>query len=161
MEDWLPVAEFPGYSVSQYGRVRNDATERIMAPCRTGGGHLHVGMVRNQIQYKRALSKLVCETFMPSPPVHFDTPIHLDSDKSNCRLDNLLWRPRWFALKYTRQFDVPWEPVGRIRNARNGKVYEDIWSEVIMIKGLLFSEILESIMTNTYVFPTFDIFEWV
>jgi hypothetical protein len=38
MERWLPIDEFPGYSISDQGRVRNDATKRVMVMVRNQGG---------------------------------------------------------------------------------------------------------------------------
>lgn len=162
MELWKPIEEFPRYSVSDHGRVRNDRTTRIMRPFRTGGGHLHVGLMGDGPQQNRSLAKLVAHSFLKQPSDTFSlpTPINLDGDKENCHASNLMWRPRWFALKYTQQFDVPWEDVGPIRSKETGIVYRDIWNELIMIHGLLFSEVVESIINNTYVFPTFECFEW-
>lgn len=67
-------------------------------------GIVYVGLMDGKLQYKRSVAVLVAEAFLPEAADAFDTPIHLDGDKANCRVDNLLWRPYWFARKYHRQF---------------------------------------------------------
>ena len=67
----------------------------------------------------------------------FDTPINLDGDRHNNRVENLTWRPRWFAIKYNQQFRHPYEnPIpARIMDLKTGEVSENsfqcaqrIWS---------------------------------
>lgn len=162
MEIWAPIEGFPQYSVSDQGRVRNDRTDRRLVKFRTGGDHWHVGLMRDGTQHNRAVSRLVAEAFLkkPNDTWTLPTPINLNGDKNDCRSENLMWRPRWFALKYTRQFDVPWAKVDPIRDCETGIVFRDIWDELIMVHGLLYIEIMQAIIHQTYVFPTFQRFEW-
>lgn len=162
MELWTPLDEFPRYSVSDLGRVRNDSSTRIMSPFKTGGGHVHVGLVKDGSQFNRSVAKLVAQSFLklPNDSWSLPTPINLNGDKEDCRASNLMWRPRWFALKFTQQFDAAWTPVAPIRSRDTGIVFQDVWNELIMISGLLFSDIIESVSNRTYVFPTFERFEW-
>lgn len=163
VECWSPIPEFPGYSVSNYGRVRNDRYPgRYMSHFQTGGGNIHVAMVKNGVQHNRGLAKLVAEAFLKVPNPNWDlpTPIYLNGDKTDCNSENLMWRPRWFANKYTRQFGLIFRTVGHIRDIETGIVFRDIWDELIMVHGLLFVDIVESIEYKTSVFPTFQRFEW-
>ena len=41
-EIWKTVKDFENYSISSFGRVRNDKFNRIMEPCETTGGYYHV-----------------------------------------------------------------------------------------------------------------------
>lgn len=162
-ECWSSIPEFSGYSVSNLGRVRNDRfRDRYLTPFPTGGGIIHVGMVRNGVQHHRSLGKLVAEAFLKPPNPNWDlpTPIYLNGDKLDCNSENLMWRPRWFANKYTRQFDQIFHATGQIRDIETGIVFRDIWDELIMIHGLLFSDIIQAIEYRTCVFPTYQRFEW-
>lgn len=156
---WTQIEEFPGYSVSQEGRVRNDEFDRILTPSRTGGGHVMIGMVRNGVQYKRALARLVLTHHVLVPEPEFNTPIHLDSDLANCHVDNLMWRPRWFAHAFSRQFNDTYRTYPRVRIKDDARVL-DVW-ETVMKYGLLLSHIVRSAEDGIAVFPTMHRFEWV
>ena len=159
--DWRPIEDFPGYSVSNLGRVRNDDTGRIFAIQRNQHGITHVGLVRDGIQYKRSVALLVCQTWMEDRLEYFDTPIHLDGDQSNNSIDNLMWRPRWFAVKYQRQFNEPHPSVDRqIQEIHTGYRFKDSW-EAATTFGLLDYEIWLAIGQRTYVWPTYQEFRVV
>jgi hypothetical protein len=106
MEVWRTIYEFPRYSISNEGRVRNDDTGRLMRLSHNQYNILYVGLVSGRRQYKRSVAVLVAEAFLPDyeRTEPFDTPIHLNGDKADCRAHNLMWRPFWFAVKYHRQF---------------------------------------------------------
>lgn len=158
MERWLEIPEFPGYSVSDHGRVRNDYTGRIMALARNQGGTIHVGMVRDGRQYKRSLPKLVAEAFLPRNTLdHFRTPIHLDGNAENNHYTNLQWRPRHFADAFHRQFNR-WPLIGRpIQDIETGERYFDS-HEACRRHGLLDKDVLRSVVDGVQVHPTFQIF---
>jgi hypothetical protein len=47
----------------------------------------------------------VAEAFLTDPyPDHFNSVIHLNGDRQDCRVQNLARRPRTFAIRYHRQF---------------------------------------------------------
>lgn len=123
-------------------------------------GVANVGLTRGKIQYKRAIAPLVAEAFLPKPnSENFDTPIHLDGDKTNNHIDNLELRPRWFAVKYYRQFREPRRGVETpVAEVSTGEVFQDSWAAAVKY-GLLDREILISILSRTYVWPTFQIFK--
>src|SRR4051794_2006535 len=105
MEIWREIPDFPGYSVSNMGRVRNDDTRRIMALSRNQYGILYVGLTYGREQFKRSVAVLVADHFLPTfESDAFDTPIHLNGDRSDCRAENLMWRPRDFAIRFHKQF---------------------------------------------------------
>jgi hypothetical protein len=105
MEDWRDIRFFPGYSVSTIGRVRNDDTGRMMTLMVNQSGVVNVGLTRSREQHRRAVALLVADAFIPRPIREaFDTPINLNGDRMNNTIDNLVWRPRWFAIKYIQQF---------------------------------------------------------
>ena len=92
----------------------------------------------------------------------FNTPVHLDGNHLNNRSDNLVWRPRWFAWKYSRQFNElePGQNRGPIIDLKSGDVYKDMVS-VATHNGLLISDIWKSVYTKKETFPTWQLFELV
>jgi hypothetical protein len=159
VERWLAITDFPGYSVSDHGRVRNDYTGRIMAMLRNQAKVIHVGLQRDGRQYKRSLAKLVANAFLHKNTLdHFNTPIHLDADPENNHYSNLAWRPRQFADAYHRQYNR-WPLVGRpIRDVETGERFHDSW-EACMKYGLLDKDVLRSVVSGSRVMPTFQQFE--
>lgn len=163
-EQWHQIRDFPDYSVSDYGRIRNDHTDRIMRLSRTQRGQPIVGLVRNGVQHKRAVSRLVAEAFCPRPIAQMethDTPINLDGDRDNNCAANLLWRPSWFAVKYHQQFRTisRLNKMPRIRDTKTGEIFDDMWIP-IMRWGLLYNDIVASLVNHTVVWPTMQRFEW-
>ena len=108
VETWKSIDLFPGYSVSDQGRIRADKFERILSLNENQYGVVQVGLMRKGRQYHRSVPLLVAKAFLEPVGGPFDTPINLDGDRRNNRLENLLWRPRWFAIKYNRQFRYPY-----------------------------------------------------
>lgn len=159
VEKWKEIRKFPGYSVSDHGRVRSDRTGRILAVNENQSGLVYVGLVRQGIQYHRSVPLLVANAFIFRPYGPFDTPINLDGDRFNNHVDNLEWRPRWFAIKYHMQFK--WPPARPIEEPivekKTNVVCENSF-ECAITYGLLEEELIESIERQTYVWPTYQEF---
>lgn len=160
--EWLPISEFPDYLVSNQGDVVNGRTGRWIQLSATQKGTTKVGLVSHGKQYTRSVSVLVAEAFVPGRDEIYDTPIHLDGDKTNCRADNLSWRPRWFALAYAKQFDhiTDNDRLGPLRDIATDQRYYDI-VEAGTLHGLLFKDVRRAIVMKESVFPTIQRFEWV
>jgi len=159
MSEWRLIESFPGYSVSDDGQVRNEKTERILSLLVNQCGVVSVSLMRDHIQYKRSVSILVAEAFLEDKPQpSFVSPINLDGDRSNNTVENLRWRPRWFAVKYFRQFKS-----GRISCRRRiedidtHQEFNSSWDAATKF-GLLDAEILIAMRHNIYVWPTFQRF---
>lgn len=160
-ERWVDVVEFPGYSISDWGRVLYTRTGIYIKATKTSRGSAMVGLMRNGIQYKRSLSLMVASVFVPRQGEGFDTPINRDGDRFNNHYANLAWRPLWFARKYNQQFtdghptcELPVEDV------ETGEVYENSMHASVF-NGVLDFEIFLSMTNNTYVWPTGQIFRIV
>lgn len=151
-EEWRSIPSFPGYSVSDAGSVRNDETNRLMTKCVNQHGIVNVGLTKNKTQYKRALAILVAEAFLIRPGFGFDTPINLDGDRFNNRADNLLWRPRWFATKYFKQFQNSMRPCfnRKVEDVETGEIFSDSW-EAATTLGALDRDIAMSILNGSRV----------
>lgn len=164
MENWKEIPDFPGYSVSSFGQVRNDDHDRILTILRNQAGVCHVGMTFDRKQYKRSLALLVAEAFVDRPPKKdpsiFNVPIHLDGHQSNNRFDNLMWRPHWFSMKYNRQFKMGPTSANPVVEIRTQERYVSPWSAALAF-GLLEKEVIASALDRTYVWPTFQEFRFI
>lgn len=161
-DDWRPVEDFPGYSINPLGQVSRDSTGRLLVPRYNQYGVPYVGLMRDWQQCIRSLPRLVAQAFLRSPSAVFDTPIQIDGDPSNCRADNLMWRPRWYAILYKRQFEDRYDnPIDAPVHAVNeGERFSDSLKAACRY-GLLEREVVLSILNRTPAWPTYQTFELV
>lgn len=161
MEQWRQIPEFPRYSVSDEGRVKNDDTDRFLVKQINQRGLVNVGLTRDGIQCKRSVPLLVAQAFVPLADIHseeFDTPINVDGDRLNNRAWNLMWRPYWFAVKYVQQFKV--QPRGfrtPIEEVVSKEWFATSWDAAVKY-GLLDLDIFLSTVNRTFVWPTYQRF---
>lgn len=162
MSEWVPIEGFPLYSVNRLGQVRRNPEGR---PVRT---HLnqqdvaYISLMRDDEQVHRGLARLVAKAFIPQKLEAFDTPINLDGDRLNCSVDNLMWRPRWFAIQYHHQFKVRYpNPIETpLRDVEQGTVYDNSW-EIVTTFGLLEKDVVGSVENFTVCWPTYQRFQHV
>lgn len=157
-ERWTEISDFPGYMVSDWGRVLNQSTGFHIKPTVNTKGLYMVGLMQTGIQRKRSLPLLVAREYVPRRKPEFDTPINLDGNRGNNHYTNITWRPLWFARKYSAQFtdghptiDVPVEDI------ETGEVYKDSMHASV-VNGVLDIDIVLSMHNNTYVWPSGQIF---
>lgn len=160
--DWKPVEGFPGYSVNSLGQVSRNSTGRLLIPRINQYGVAYVGLMRNWQQCIRSLPRLVARAFLPPPSSIFDTPIQLDNDPKNCRADNLMWRPRWYAIQYKRQFRERYhKPIKvPVRCIDDGFKFTNSFAAACRY-GLLEREVVLSVINRTPAWPTYQYFELV
>lgn len=158
-EEWREILEFPSYSVSTTGSVRNEETGHEMIQHVNQRGIVNVSFNRRGRQYKRSVTVLVAKAFLKTArSLAFDTPINLDGDRHNNCVDNLEWRPRWHATAYFQQFDQPRQSIEReIQEYKSGEVFRTSW-EAALRYGLLDWDIVQAIANSTYARPTFQRF---
>jgi NUMOD4 motif len=161
-EQWKLIQGFREYSVSNYGRIRSERSGRILALSMNQFGVMCVGMMKDGEQKHRSVPLLVASAFIPHPFGPFDTPINLDGDRTNNRVDNLTWRPRWFAIRYNQQFRTryPYPIHSPIEDIKTGEVSENSL-ECAKRYGLLEKDVVLSIMNRTYTWPTYQEFRIV
>ena len=162
MNDWVLVEGFPMYSVNSLGQVRRDSFDRLVTPHANQTESVYISLMRDSRQFQRALAPIVARAFLVEPVPPFDTPINLDGDRWNCRADNLMWRPRWFAIRYHHQFREPYEShvEAPLRAREDREVFPDSFTAACRY-GLLERDVVMSIVHNTYAWPTYQIFELV
>lgn len=157
-----PIEDFPGYEISNHGRVYNlhKGREMILSP--TMNGDLTVGLTRGGRQYRFSVKGLVARAFVEGESDEFNTPVLLDGNKYNLYFENIVWRPRWFAWKYARQFTNPqqWYLQGPIYEITDGVLYES-FIDASVSNGILCSDIRTSIYHGELpVFPTTQVFSY-
>lgn len=158
-ERWVDLADFPGYALSDWGNVFNIRNQTPVKPHANSRGLAMVGFMLNGVQRKRSLALLVASIFLPAPRSEsFDTPINLDGDRMNNRFSNLAWRPLWFARKYGVQF-TDGHPTCEtpIEDVETGEKYQSSMAASVH-NGVLDFDIYLSMINNTYVFPTGQVF---
>lgn len=158
-ENWKQIENFPNYQVSSDGRIRTDKSGRILVQYENQSGLIQVGLMQDGIQKHRSVPLLVAKAFIPEPPGPFDTPINLDGDRYNNRVENLMWRPRWFAIKYNQQFRFPRDMVidKPLEDLETGIVSENSF-ECSKQYGILEHDLVFSIVNRTYIWPTYQQF---
>lgn len=95
----------------------------------------------------RTVGTLVANAFLDAPYLeHYDTIIHKNGDRTDCRAENLAWRPRWFAIEYHQQFNQqpPLYFERRVLEATTNKVYDTI-TEAAIDHGVLRRDVKYSI----------------
>lgn len=162
IERWRPIPESESYAISDHGRVKFTKTNRIKAISLNQQGIPNVNLYYDGVQHRRSVALLVAEAFLKkhSNP-RFNTPVNLDGNRKNNHYSNLVWRPRWFAIKYHAQFhngkrgyNVP------VREIRSGEVFPTSW-DAAMRYGLIDRDIMVATMNRTTVFPDGYMFEVV
>lgn len=93
MEEWRKVEEYPTYSVSNLGNVRNDKTGRILKPGGNGWGYLLVGLSKNKKTTTQKVHRLVAVAFCEQPEGCTEVD-HIDQHKTNNHYLNLRWVTR-------------------------------------------------------------------
>lgn len=94
MEIWKQIAELPGYSVSNKGRVKKDSTGQIMVLSKNGG--------YCRITISKHIHRLVANAFLEKPDNEAQCWVdHIDGNRENNNVSNLRWvTPSENALAY-------------------------------------------------------------
>ena len=105
LEQWKEIPDFPGYEVSDHGRIRSylkyvgackweiaQEPQRILkpAPSHNGKGYLFVRLSVNGMIHYRSIHTVVLISFMGLPPKNCEC-LHNDNNKLNNHLINLSW----------------------------------------------------------------------
>lgn len=156
-EEWAYLEGYPNYMVSNLGRIYNARRGTILIPSPNQQGILKINLAEQGIKFTRSIALMVAIAFVPNDydPDIFATPIHLDGDRSNCKADNLAWRPRWFAVKYQRQFNYREYDslLVRIADELTGTTYSSP-KEAAVANGLLIADVVKSYAVGGHTFPT-------
>lgn len=154
-EKWVELDEFPDYAVSEYGDVVNMRSDYPRKISINQQGIAKISLYKGKELHTRSVAVMVAEAFVEGQNEIFDTPIHLDGDRRNCRADNLMWRPRWMAIRYHKQFfHAPFHHASvAIQDLDSGAVFNSI-KEACMTYGLYHGDVYRSITEGVSVPPT-------
>ena len=88
-EEWKEIEEFPAYSVSTLGRVKNKHGNILTGTPRPDG-YMSLLLSREGKSNRRLLHRLVALAFIPNPEgkAYID---HINQDKSDNSIPNLRW----------------------------------------------------------------------
>lgn len=102
-EIWKAIPDFPGYEVSNHGRVRSywkcggshervmfDTPKRILTPSLLANGFLKVSLCRDGKAYNKNIHRLVLETFIGPCPPGLEA-CHNNGKATDNHLTNLRW----------------------------------------------------------------------
>ncbi len=121
-EIWLRVKEYPNYSVSNLGRVKNNVANHIMIGGYDKDGYKQVTLQKNGKQYNRRVCRLVALTFIENPN---ELPMvnHIDENKENDNIDNL----EWCTAQYNNTYGCRCNKTRKsVQCIETGKIYEGL-----------------------------------
>ena len=151
---WSEIPEFPDYEVNEEGVVYNLYRGQPIKQQLNKSGVAYVCLYRDRVLNTRAIAPIVASLFL-EPPIskRFNTPIHLNGDRTDNRASNLMWRPRWFAVKYHQQFTRPHSPYRMIIHlSETGETFNHPMEAVVKY-GLLERSIIVDVVNQDGVFP--------
>lgn len=91
MEIFKKIKEYPDYSVSNYGNVRNDSNQRILSPSKKTNGYMQINLkTRDGRRKKEYVHRLVALAFVPNPD-GLPQVNHIDRIRDNNVSENLEW----------------------------------------------------------------------
>lgn len=90
IEHWLNIDGYDNYQVSNFGRIRNSTTGRILKPSVSTAGYLNVTLSKNGKIKNHAIHKLVAKEFIENPDGKICAD-HIDRNKLNNHVENLRW----------------------------------------------------------------------
>lgn len=89
MEEWLVIKDFPNYSISNLGNIKNNKKNRIMK-LTIKGGYYTVSLTNDICKKTFKVHRLVGSAFIENPD-NKPTVNHKDKNKCNNKLSNLEW----------------------------------------------------------------------
>lgn len=155
------IPDFPDYELTDSGRVFNKRSGREMILSPNQNGDLSVGMMLDGRQYRRSVKLLVARMFVEGETNIFNTPVLLDGNREHMWAENIVWRPRWFAWEYQRQFSVnpDFFNYGPLINDMTRDEFRTVF-EAMSNDGVLAKEIVVSCIDGNDTFPNGHTYSW-
>lgn len=154
-EEWRVIEDFPEYSISNMGEVINHKTGKPRTVRLNNTGSLVVNLSDGAGRTTRSVAGLVARYFMEADNPNDDTPIQLNGDRADCRVTNMVLRPRWFAVDYHRQFvGSPMAFDKRVLCIDTDEDFEDC-REAAQMYGMLERDIFVAVHNGSTVYPHF------
>lgn len=97
-EEWRDIIDHEGYQISNFGRVRNVETGKILKPFTNYKKYNRISLEDGKCYL---VHRLVAQAFIPNPdPEHLTQVNHKDENKDNNHADNLEWCDSKYNLNY-------------------------------------------------------------
>lgn len=122
IENWKVIEEFPTYSISDKGNVRNDKTNYILQGGYDRDGYRQVTLSYGGKQYNRRICRLVAIAFLPNPN-NLPQVNHKDENKEHDLVDNLEWCTATYNNNYGKRTQATRKLV---RCVETGKIYDGV-----------------------------------
>lgn len=166
--NWKEIDGFPNYVICDDGRVVSRRIGEERATNLNQAGIRIVTLMRDGARITKSVALMVATAFLDHgdfPPEIFDTPIHLNGNKGDCRVENLAWRPRWFAVSYHKQFTRGYEHTRVLLSkpimiVQTEEVFERSWDAAVKY-GLINMDIVKALQNEERCFPFGFTFELV
>lgn len=121
-EIWKPLSIDTRYSISNYGRIRNEITNKYVSPCETQKGYKRFSHRENGKTKWYSVHRLVAEAFIPNPD-NLPFVNHKDENPSNNFVGNLEWCTPQYNSTYNGVHIKRGMRMRGINNPNYGKVY--------------------------------------
>lgn len=95
------IKDFPNYFIDEEGNVYSSnghPIRKIKPWIDTKGNYYQIRLIKNGVQYKKLVHRLVAETFIPNPS-NLPEINHIDNNPHNNKVENLEWCTRKYNLK--------------------------------------------------------------
>lgn len=115
LENWRPIKDFPGYLVSNLGRVKSlgrnykyGAHGDMILATNDRRGYRGVVLYRNGERHCKAIHRLVAEAFIPNP-YNWPCVNHKDENRTNNNANNL----EWCTYEYNSNYGTATEKISK------------------------------------------------
>lgn len=89
-EVWKQTNEFPNYTFSNYGRIKNIKYNVLMSESRDSDGYVVIGLRNEKGRCTRRIHKIIATLFCPNPN-NYTTVNHINHIRHDNRAENLEW----------------------------------------------------------------------
>ena len=93
-EEWKQIPEYPNYSISDSGHLKNLKTGNIIFGSTVNkNGTIGINLFNANGKKKFTIAKLVADAFIPNDN-NYKFVIHIDGNRANNKSENLKWSPK-------------------------------------------------------------------
>ena len=114
-EQWKKVKGIDNYSISNFGRLRNDKIGIEKSTRLTKTGYVIATLKQDGVKYTRYIHRLVADAFVENPE-NLSVVNHIDENKQNNRFDNL----EWCTIEYNNKYGTRIEKMTNTKTERYG-----------------------------------------